>query len=383
MSLSFKEMQNAIDLVVSSGHVPNIVGLQGIGKSDLVADFCNKKGYLLNTITCSLLQEGDMAMPYLCDGDVKYAVNAIITNFEEKCERKCKEGILFLDEFNRPRSPQVQSELMNLVLQRRIVGHDVSHRIKLVLAMNPSSEMEGYEDTDYSVSFSDNAILGRIVFLNMVPNLPDWLAYARQKDSNGRYIINDYIFSFLQRNKPLFITNEVSGKINNTPRGWSRASDILYTWESTGEVGGFRLLSECLSGTLEKRSVDLFINYYKSQRKGINYSVLANEILDSNNIVDTLKKKGNLTTVQLDALFNTLIGVVYERGSISDKSVNNLVEFLLSVSRELLYAWILVMQKEHSSIYEGLILECEKFSARVLELLNDVVVEKKGGFSGK
>lgn len=382
MSLSFLRMQDAVNLVIKSGHVPNIVGLQGIGKSDLVADLAKKEGYLLNTITCSQLQEGDMAMPYLCDGDVKYAINTIITNFEKKCDAAGKDGIIFLDEFNRPRSPQVQSELMNLVLQRRIVTHDVSNRIKLILAMNPSSEMEGYEDTDYSVSFSDSAILGRVVSLNMEPSYSDWVQYA-SKIKDGRRVINDAITSFLGRNKTLFVTKERSGNINNTPRGWSRASDILYTWESEGIPESYWLLRECLMGTLEKRTVDLFISYYKSMAKSTNYSLVAKNIMEAGNINIELKKLENFNAVQLDNVFNAIIDYVYTAGNVSDAGEANMVDFLLSVPKEVLYAWVSVLQKDHEFIYDALVMDSEKFANTIMNILDNVIIEKKGGFSGK
>ena len=92
-----------------------------------------------------------------------------------------------MDEFNRG-SSQVQSEMMNLVLQREIVGYKLDKNLMIVLAMNPSSEMEGFENTEYTVSFSDSAILGRVCSLVLNPVLGDWLAYGKTNE-NGRGLL--------------------------------------------------------------------------------------------------------------------------------------------------------------------------------------------------
>ena len=88
MALSFTNVKVAMDVVLQSGHVPNIIGLQGIGKSDLVREYVNDKGYAFKEITCSLVQEGDMAMPYISkmeDGrEVHYAINTIITSLQDE-----------------------------------------------------------------------------------------------------------------------------------------------------------------------------------------------------------------------------------------------------------------------------------------------------------
>lgn len=260
-SLGFNDMKIAIDIVINSGHVPNIIGLQGIGKSELVREYCKEKGYFFKEITCSLLQEGDLAMPFISEKDGEKCVSYAISNIIKEVSSFSEDGkysILFLDEFNRA-SSQVQCELMNLVLQREIVGYRLSDNVRIILAMNPSSEMSGFEDTDYVVSSSDFAIMGRVNSLVMQVNLKDWIAYG-SRVVNGKTVINDLILDYLRTNRNEFITKEIQGSINNTPRGWSRASDIIYSYLDSG-LHSKGILTATLKGTLCDESAVNLSNY--------------------------------------------------------------------------------------------------------------------------
>src|SRR5699024_10276667 len=111
--------------------VPSITGHAGIGKTQLVQSIAQEDGYYFKEMTCSLLQEGDLAMPIPdrleeSSSDkmarVKYILHtALVEIIEYHDENPNGKSILFLDEFNRATS-SVQSELMNLVLQRDIMG---------------------------------------------------------------------------------------------------------------------------------------------------------------------------------------------------------------------------------------------------------------------
>lgn len=85
---------------------------------------------------------------------------------------------------------------MNLVLQRRVVNYTLPENARIILAMNPNSEMEGYGNTNYSVAFSDNAILGRVVCLDMTPSLVEWLDYANRVGDNGKTVVHKSVSSF-------------------------------------------------------------------------------------------------------------------------------------------------------------------------------------------
>ncbi len=381
MSLSFVNVKKAIEVIHMSGHTPCIIGLQGIGKSDLVKEYAKEKGYVYQEITCSLLQEGDLAMPYLSpckDGDVEYAVNRIIKDLVKKSQGS--KGILFLDEFNRG-SSNTQSELMNLVLQRRILDYSLPENIFIVLAMNPSSEMKGYEDSDYSVSFSDAAILGRVVKLDMKPSLQEWISYGKRVE-NGHQRIHQAVISYLSAIEKEFVTKEVSGEINNNPRAWSRVSDILYSYESMG-IRNVTLLRELLFGTIRRDSVAQFLATYESKVQTFNYMNLARDVLFAKSIDDwDIPKLEGMTDAELSNLFKSMCEL-YNNSNVTEDMKNMMSTFISSASGELVYTWVTSLRQNNHDLYVDL-LEIDNFADCVNSIMKKAVSGKAaGGFSGK
>lgn len=373
MSLYFKDVKKAVELVVSSGNVPNIIGLQGIGKSDLVRGFAKEEGYGFFEVTCSLMQEGDLAMPYIskkADGsqEVSYAINNIILNVIESSKTH-ELVILFLDEFNRA-SAQVQSELMNLVLQREIVGVRLPENVRLVLAMNPSSDMEGFDGTSYSVNFSDSAMMGRVVSLTMEANLTDWLEYAERK-VDGIQVVHPDVIGFLRSNPKLFSTVEEYGRINNTPRGWKRASDIYYKFEDLEDIP-LNLLQEVLSGTLEKSSVLLFIKYIKDITKGIDYVALAKSVLE-NDTDGWDDKLFDMNDLGLTKVFSILCDSVDVTNEVM---VKRFKDYFKAVGYELAYSWYLTISSKYPNLYDVLS-EMDDFAGFIM-----TIIEKNGYSAG-
>src|SRR5699024_11434560 len=82
--------------------------------------------------------------------------------------------IWFFDEFNRG-TQAVQSELMNLVLQRKINALRLPSAVRIIIAENPDSTMTGFTDREYGVATGDAAIKDRTVRLVMTSSTAEWL----------------------------------------------------------------------------------------------------------------------------------------------------------------------------------------------------------------
>ena len=195
MALTYQQLLTAIPLVLRAGNVPNIVGDAGIGKSALVEDVARQMSAQLYTTVVSLSEKGDLAIPVppltsdsfvetknygrLANVQYGYAETLIrIIQFAE--EHPGQPIIWFLDEFNRG-SQAVQSELMNLVLQRRINSLQLPAQVKMIIAENPDSTMAGFNDREYDVAIGDAAINDRTVRLVMATSTTEWLEWARHR----------------------------------------------------------------------------------------------------------------------------------------------------------------------------------------------------------
>lgn len=181
MALTYQQLLITVPLVLRAGNVPSIVGEAGLGKSALVEEVAKKMDAKLYTTVVSLSEKGDLAIPvppltsdsfvetkdYGRLANVQFGYSETLVSIVRYAEENPnREIIWFLDEFNRG-SQSVQSELMNLVLQRQINSLRLPETVRIVIAENPDNTMEGFENSEYAVSTGDAAIKDRTVRLVM------------------------------------------------------------------------------------------------------------------------------------------------------------------------------------------------------------------------
>lgn len=275
--LSFGTIKKGLNILLNTPQVVlNIVGHAGIGKTQLVETVARENDYFFREITCSLLQEGDIAMPVqdtlAVDSGrmarVKYILHtSLVEILEYHGQNPDGKSILFLDEYNRA-SSSVQAEWMNLVLQRRVMGVELPENCRVVLAENPSTDVDGFEGTDYHVNIRDGAINDRTMRIRMGVNLDEWISdFAKQVvDESGKTQIHPLVIRFLSEgNREYFLDTTSEGDKKPTPRAWERVSNFLYTMEEQGytyqndEMYGF--LREGVLGSVGTTVGKLFNNF--------------------------------------------------------------------------------------------------------------------------
>ena len=282
MALSFKELLTAVPVVLRGGNVPNIVGEAGIGKSALVAEVARQMGATLFTTVVSLSEKGDLAIPvppltseayvetekYGSLADVQYGYTHTLIEIIETAQAHPGRPILwFLDEFNRG-SQAVQSELMNLVLQRQINSLVLPEEVKLVIAENPDETMTGFENADYGVVAGDAAIKDRTVRLVMKVDVADWLAWAAEEDTQKqRPHIHDLIQRYLQEDATQLYPAERGDDLNPTPRAWQRVSDNLFELLVLPEETQRALVFDLVAGDLGEVAAQRFVQFMQTNQE--------------------------------------------------------------------------------------------------------------------
>ncbi|UQS85343.1 ATP-binding protein [Apilactobacillus apisilvae] len=302
MTLGYLDTLKAVDIVIKSGHVPNIVGVAGIGKSALVEELSLKNSAKLFTTVVSLSEKGDLSIPvpplnkesfidtqkYGVIADVKYGYSHTLIEIIKYAEKNPQQPIYwFLDEFNRG-SSGVQSELMNLVLQRQINSLKLPSQVKIIIAENPDSSMDGFEDSDYSVFTSDKAIKDRTTRIVMDANVNDWLKWAKSI-KNGQSIINSLVIKYIEEN-PKFLNIVNDDDMNPTPRSWQRVSDIIDN-DKFKDLN-YNIKINLIAGNIGEELAASFLNFSKNNLNNLSVSQLINEPLS--NIVNKF--------IQLDEL---------------------------------------------------------------------------------
>lgn len=276
--LTYNAVYQGIELLLNqnSNIVTDIVGHGGIGKTQLVQDIARNNDFGFHEITCSLLQPGDLTMPVPKDDRIEYYLNPQVQAAVDEAvafpERKV---ILFLDEFNRP-AAMVQGELMNLVLQRNLMGNHLPDNVIIITAENPSSDVEGFESTSYNTHARDAAINDRTMRIRMGTKLDDWLkTFAKIPNKDGiKQTIHPLITDFLEADgRQYFIIIDETRDKNPTPRAYERLSTLLYNFEAAGfdlnkleDDALTAFLVEGIDGSIGEEAGQVFLSFLQNQQ---------------------------------------------------------------------------------------------------------------------
>lgn len=280
--LGFKALLSAIPVVIKAGNVPTIVGEAGIGKSALVAAVAQQMKAKQFTTVVSLLEKGDIAIPvppldqtgyvkttqYGTLADIRFGYFHTLINIIETAEQHPGQPIIwFLDEFNRG-SQAVQSELMNLVLQRSVNGLQLPKEVKLVLAENPDATMAGFSQTAYGVTTGDPAINDRTVRLVMRADTEDWLSWAKSQVA-GRPRVIEPVTRFIEENPELLAPSQHDDDLYPTPRAWARVAANLKSLATLPISQQLAVRYELLRGDLGETVASIFDLFLQRTQAGL------------------------------------------------------------------------------------------------------------------
>lgn len=210
--------------------VPCLVGPTGIGKTAIVNRVAKDLGAELVYFNMAQQNQGDNALPVPHINDQQTLVQyALHHKFQEILDNPQNKYIVMCDELARAQIPVI-SEWMTVLNERQIQGQKFSDNVRFIAAMNPSSTMKGYEDTDYIATEMDPAHLTRFHFIYMKEDRLDWINWAKANN------IHEYVIQFLEdpKNIAYFYGQSVDDIRVRTPKGWEQLSDMLIDMEEQG-----------------------------------------------------------------------------------------------------------------------------------------------------
>lgn len=149
-----------------------ITGRPGIGKSDIVGQVTqslNQKLILRHAVTDEPTDykglgfaKSDTEAAFLIFGDLKEMINAT------------EPTVVFIDDIG-PAPTGVQAALMQLILARRINGHQVSDLVTFIAATNRREDLAG-------VNSMITPLVGRFTVLDLEMTVDDWVQWALRTD---------------------------------------------------------------------------------------------------------------------------------------------------------------------------------------------------------
>jgi hypothetical protein len=313
----------SIHLCREAGVTLFVWGVQGIGKSTCVKDYCKRQAEINGLkysdigpfeddefgfidFRCSQIEAADLrGLPDRVDGKTKY-----LPPFDLPTKGQ---GILFLDELNRAEDDVLQAAFQ-LVLDRRIGSYILPEGWSVVVAGNYA---EGFNVNN----FSDAAFLDRFCHMDLTCGQEysrDWVEYMQ--DAHGE--VANQVVQFVSLDD-----DHLTGKSTGTrgfertpsPRSWDAAARVLKAYENpkyTYSKEAYEAVLRGLIGTL----TSAFLNF--------SVTVKPNDIIEhgiGGRIGKELRKlkRGNMLSVMWG-----LASKAKKLGEKDDKKREHVLDFL-------------------------------------------------------
>ncbi|MGE5627959.1 MAG: ATP-binding protein [Solirubrobacterales bacterium] len=374
--MNFIDTLKSVELVLSTGEVPLIVGESGIGKTALAKEICRKNNWSLVIIDGNLLKEGEIGgLPTIeayrgfdDKGAVAerkttvYAVHSKLREIDEEIG-KGNTVLLFIDEINRCEHT-VQQELMNLILNREINGYKLYDGVKILAAMNPSSKYDS--EMDYQVVDMDAAQENRFVWLYMKPDYLQWLDWAA--DSGIEEKVIEFISTF-----PEYLYKINADDINATPRSYERISHIYKVYKEKKDSISREVFLNVIRGNVGKLIAEEFVSFAEAEHSPlISYEdVFSGDVL--NEAVKEKIKTESHTRLYLSAknILKSLELNINNGDNNYDFYINRLIEFLKTYPVDLMIGLMKDIKGSYSKVYKHAI-ENEKFVEAYFETFSSI-----------
>ncbi|HBF9464982.1 TPA: ATP-binding protein [Clostridioides difficile] len=363
--MNFIDTLKSVDLILSTGEVPLIVGESGIGKTALANKLAKENDWSLIVIDGNLLKEGEIGGLPTIESYVGvnsngyktekkttvYAVHNKLREIDEEISRS-KTVLLFIDEINRCEHT-VQQELMNLILNREINGYKLHDDVKILAAMNPSSKYGS--DFDYQVVDMDAAQENRFVWLNMESDHTQWIKWAIDEGIERKVI--EFISTF-----PEYLHKINEDDVRVTPRSYERVSKIYKVYKEKNNSIPRAVFLNVVKGNVGKVIAEEFISFIESNSEPlISYEdVFLGESIDES-IVERVKNESHtrLYLSAMNILKDLELNIKNDKYE-SNHYINRFIEFLKMYPVDLMIGIMKDIRNSYIEVYKKAI-ENEEF----------------------
>ncbi|MCB4303967.1 ATP-binding protein [Clostridioides difficile] len=363
--MNFIDTLKSVDLILSTGEVPLILGESGIGKTALANKLAKENDWSLIVIDGNLLKEGEIGGLPTIESYVGvnsngyktekkttvYAVHNKLREIDEEIS-KSKTVLLFIDEINRCEHT-VQQELMNLILNREINGYKLHDDVKILAAMNPSSKYGS--DFDYQVVDMDAAQENRFVWLNMESDHTQWIKWAIDEGIERKVI--EFISTF-----PEYLHKINEDDVRATPRSYERVSKIYKVYKEKNNSIPRAVFLNVVKGNVGKVIAEEFISFIESNSKPlISYEdVFLGESIDES-IVERVKNESHtrLYLSAMNILKDLELNIKNDKYE-SNHYINRFIEFLKMYPVDLMIGIMKDIRNSYIEVYKKAI-ENEEF----------------------
>ena len=345
--MNFIDTLKSVELVLSTGEVPLVVGESGIGKTALAKRIAKENNWSLVVIDGNLLKEGEIGgLPtvenYAGGKTTIYAVHHKLREIDDQIA-KGNGVLLFIDEINRCEHT-VQQELMNLILNREINGYKLDENVKILAAMNPSSKYGS--DFDYQVVDMDAARENRFVWLNMEPDYNQWIKWAIEAGIEQKVI--EFISTF-----PEYLNKINEDDIRATPRSYERVSKSYKVYKEQQDSIPRAVFLNVIRGNVGKVIAEEFVSFVESDSTPL---ISFEDIFEGENLKEeVIEKIKNESHTRLYISAMNILKILDDRMKKENESsfyMNRFMDFLREYPVDLMVGIMKDIKNSYESVYK-------------------------------
>jgi len=343
-----------------------IRGMHGIGKSDLVRQLGSTIKQLKGFSSFELI---DRRLSQVTEGDVVGlpSTDGETTRFnppdwyKRACAAPC---LLFLDELNRA-THEVMQAAFQIVLDHELNGWKLHPETRVVTCINTAAS--------YTVNEVDPALLDRFWVVDLVPDVADWLVWAKQparEDSpnfeikklfgkvNCLPLVTEFMSDQSNADKWLDPPHTTEpGKVHSSRRSWERLGDALALADVANKPDHEHFYAIAM-GFIGTEGAIAFTEFAKNT--SIRFT--GEEVIDSYGKIREKIKAKNSADVYNEAI-DKAITYLRSIGSVTKKQGENLRKFMEDLPGELRISFW-----RHLASNDPAITDAEQANKRKLEL---------------
>lgn len=343
--MNIKDLKASLPYLFEAQITPFIWGHAGIGKSTVIKQYANEKGYKFFPFYLGTQSDlGDILglASFVKDENgsevaTTFATPLWLKDTIEYCEENPESGaIIFLDEFNRARR-DILNGMFSLALDKTFHTITLPRNCYIVAAGNPPT------DEYYVTDINETALMARFAHIKLEPSFQEWASYATASK------VESTLVSFLQE-QPELLEDAKSGfnlPVKVDRRSYERV-DRLFKVKTPTE-----LLEQLMIGIIgAERLIAYKLHLTKTDK-----ALTGEEVLSGKN-TKLLKKWSNPMDIK-SSLLSTTCDNVFDH--IKDKVDivldKTFLEFLEILPKDLSYALLKRLLKEDLQVFSNFIKE--------------------------
>lgn len=253
MAIGVKSLYKVFDFTPSQQAIC-LKGKHGIGKTQIIRNYWEARGYRVHTLDGGQLQDvGDIAFPALvpnADG-----TQTLVHAKPDWWPKAGEKFVLFIDEVVRVKKT-LKNAMMRMILEHFLFEHSMSQavgesgEVRVMCAYNPVDSSDG----DYFGEDFDEAQKSRMNIYEFSPSIEEWLDWAMENPK----IIHPAVHKYIHQNRTC-LDNDGACR-----RGWDRVSQMLIRNLENPDftIDYIGMLSEPIIGSANASRFSTFLRNY-------------------------------------------------------------------------------------------------------------------------